>query len=276
MQMTHGNVLQYKVAPSIEMPNFAAWVIAFCSAWVPRQSSAFLPEGTLSFSRMHPTSAQCGTPRGAPLYPAVSCCLSFAITAPTFRLQQVARFAHVYETSMKTSSNVGRSAPVVDFTKWSSFLSSSSSDPSFMIKNSETSRHFWTCWPVSSSPTPLSFLRRSKTSSFVMFSSPGRFRLRILSVIVGRLAVTARSFEFGILLISVASLGFRTPSMIHFPVPKRAPSSPSIFSRTRRPKTPGPCVFRSSLPMSWRLPLLCSTPRLSASSRIMSEREMYL
>lgn len=215
-------------------------MIAFCSAWVPLQSSAFLPEGTLSFSLIHPTSAQCGTPLGAPLYPAVSCCLSFAITAPTFLLQQVALFAQVYATSIKISSNDGLLTPVVDFTKWSSFWSSSSSEPSFMIRNSDISRHFWTCWPVSSSPTPLSFLRRLNTSSFVMFSSPGLLRDLIRSVIVVRLEVTARSFEFGSFLSSFASDGFLIPSMIHFPVPRIAPSSPSIFSLTRSPRMLGP------------------------------------
>jgi len=39
-QVLHGVIRQYRVAPSIEIPRFAAWLMAFCSAWTVGRNAA--------------------------------------------------------------------------------------------------------------------------------------------------------------------------------------------------------------------------------------------
>ena len=69
-------------------------MIAFCSAWSPRHNSWRWPLGISNSSRRQPTSLQCGTSRGAPLYPVARRVFSLTRTAPTLRRRQVERFAN--------------------------------------------------------------------------------------------------------------------------------------------------------------------------------------
>ena len=66
-QVRHGVILQYTVAPSIAMPRFAAWQIAFCSACtVLTQCCEIVPSVWIIFRIKCPTSSQWGSPAGLP------------------------------------------------------------------------------------------------------------------------------------------------------------------------------------------------------------------
>src|SRR5512142_1669349 len=92
------------LAPSMATPFFAAWMIAFASAWtVATQWPS---------SIMWPTSLQCGRPRIDPLYPVERIVLSRTSTAPTCLRSQVARVATTRAMFMKYSSQLTRSSIV--------------------------------------------------------------------------------------------------------------------------------------------------------------------
>ena len=82
------------------MPCRAPCTMALASAWVERRQCP-LTMGS-------PTSVQCATWRGAPLYPVVRMRWSRTSTAPTLARGQVARVATVRAISMKYSSQPGR------------------------------------------------------------------------------------------------------------------------------------------------------------------------
>src|SRR5512132_151238 len=88
--------------PSIATPFFAAWMMAFASAWtVATQWPS---------SIMWPTSLQCGSPRIDPLYPVERIVLSRTSTAPPCLRSQVARVATTRAMFMKYSSQLTRSS----------------------------------------------------------------------------------------------------------------------------------------------------------------------
>ena len=106
--LKHGVILQYKVAPSIEIFLLAAWQIAFCSAWMVRtQCCVSLPFSLMTVSRRCPASSQCCNQGGDQTYPVARICLSFTITQPLLPRSQVALLAMALLTSVKYSSRVG-------------------------------------------------------------------------------------------------------------------------------------------------------------------------
>src|SRR5579862_6324780 len=101
-QLTQGWCVQYAVACARLTPCSAPWTTALASAWVARRQC--------SLTSLHPTSVQCATPRGAPLYPVVRIRCSRASTQPTEARGQVARVPTVCAICMKYSSQPGRIA----------------------------------------------------------------------------------------------------------------------------------------------------------------------
>src|SRR5579862_4376426 len=99
-QLTQGWCVQYAVACARLTPCSAPWTTALASAWVARRQC--------SLTSVHPTSVQCATPRGAPLYPVVRMRCSRASTQPTDARGQVARVPTVCAICMKYSSQPGR------------------------------------------------------------------------------------------------------------------------------------------------------------------------
>src|SRR5918997_471598 len=79
-------------------------MIAFCSAWSVRWQLS--RPSTIRIR--HPTSSQCGSPEGLPLYPVVRMRLSRTITAPTASRGHVERVATSWAMRMKYSSQEGR------------------------------------------------------------------------------------------------------------------------------------------------------------------------
>src|SRR6266513_4730406 len=96
------------VAPAMLTPWYAAWMIAFCSAWRHRQVSSADPGAAPDRQRSQPPSPQLGSPRGVSLYPVLSTIRSLTITAPTWRRRQVDRVAARRARFMKYSSHEGR------------------------------------------------------------------------------------------------------------------------------------------------------------------------
>jgi len=109
VHVLHGVILQYSVAHSTAMPNFAAWQIAFCSAWIVlTQWLVTLPSSWVICLNWCPTSSQWGSPAGDHTYHVHNICLFLAITHQLLSLSQVALWATVFATSIKYSSRVGR------------------------------------------------------------------------------------------------------------------------------------------------------------------------
>jgi len=76
----------------MEIPVFAAWQIAFCSAWTVRMQWVVLcPSSWVMVLSWWPTSSQCGSPEGDPAYPVDSICLSFTMMQLVRPLLQVDR-----------------------------------------------------------------------------------------------------------------------------------------------------------------------------------------
>lgn len=87
-----GGMVVYKVAPRVDTPWSAAWITAFCSAWIQTQVSSRSPDLSFPLSRsehlLQPPSSQFGIPWGVPLYPVAMILLSCTKTAPTLLLMQ--------------------------------------------------------------------------------------------------------------------------------------------------------------------------------------------
>src|SRR5205807_1139196 len=95
-------------APAMLTPWYAAWMIAFCSAWRHRQVSSANPDAAPDRQRSQPPSPQLGSPRGVSLYPVLRTIRSLTMTAPTWRRRQVDRVAARRARFMKYSSHGGR------------------------------------------------------------------------------------------------------------------------------------------------------------------------
>ena len=90
-------------------PIFAAWQMAFCSAWtVLTQWLLVVPSSWIVCLYWWPISSQCGRPTGEPTYQVTKICLSLAMTQPLLPLSQVALLAIALQTSMKYWSRDGR------------------------------------------------------------------------------------------------------------------------------------------------------------------------
>src|SRR5512137_1129331 len=82
-----------------------------------------MPEGTAESALRQPTSSQCFSPAGAPLYPVARILLSFTRTAPTLRLMHVDLLDTSRVMSIKYSAQEGLFTPVIplsypDIDRW--------------------------------------------------------------------------------------------------------------------------------------------------------------
>ena len=120
-QALQGVILQYNVALSRAIPSFAAWQIAFCSAWtVLTQCWELCPSSCWRVFRRCPTSSQWGSHFGAQTYPVTKIWFALAITHPLLQRSQVALFAIALQTSIKYSSRERRTLSQfsIRFFKW--------------------------------------------------------------------------------------------------------------------------------------------------------------